>query len=784
MAVNLHFTPQWKEHQPVDIPENLREAVSGPDLLLQTLIRRGMSDPQKARAFLFFDEYKPAPSIEFPDMDKAVQRIKIAIKNHEKIGIWGDFDVDGQTSTSILVGGLRRLSADVVFHIPIRATESHGILLEALRKFLQLGVSLVVTCDTGISANDSIEFAMQSGVDVIVTDHHSLPEILPAAYALINPHFLPENHSLQTLSGSGVAYKVIEQLFQEFGQIDQANEFIDLAALGLVADLATLTGDARYLVQRGLEQMRNHPRPAFKKIFAENDIQASQVNEETISFVLAPRMNAVGRLSDANPMVEFLLSEDPVYIATTVNLIEGLNSQRKILCSQVLNGALSQLEQNPKLLDHSLLLLSHQKWPAGVIGIVASRLVELYHRPAILMNITDSLARGSARSIENVDISKALVENKELLESFGGHPMAAGLVAAEENIESLRRGLSRSVTRMIEEAKIEPILEIDSNMDLSCIDLDLLSSLDLLAPFGPGNPPLQFVAKNLELVEAIPFGKGKEHLQMLVQSSDGTQYHVVWWQGADLPQPENRFDLVYKTRINIFRGVVEVRFEWVDFREISEEIVSSRQKGRKKKIINLDYRDSRNPEQVLQNILTEQPAQVWSEGLVKCPVSTRNRIELSNSSTLVIWTAPPSPQVFLQILEKVKPEKLYWFNKQTNILNLRDLIRECYSLLRKTCSENSSCFVSVEEYSMWLGTTPQIVNLIIQGLQAQGLLEVSSEEGYSRNIRLKRTNVDNSKIKEIQASLETLQKEIQAYRELYQKTPVVIDLLPGYYKSE
>lgn len=786
MSPQAHFTPQWVEPKPVKIPDALRQAIDGPELLLQTLVRRGLSDPQKARAFLYPDEYVPTPATELPGMARSVARIQTAINNKEKIGVWGDFDVDGQTSTSILVAGFRKLGAEVVYHIPIRETESHGILLAPLKAFLQSGISLIVTCDTGISANESIAYAMQTGVDVIVTDHHSLPETLPAAYAIVDPQLLSaENHPLRTLSGSGVAYKMIEQLLLEAGRGAEAEELVDLAAFGLVADIATLTGDARYLVQRGLQHMRSQPRAAFARIFSDNHIVPDQVNEETISFVLAPRINAVGRLSDANPMVEYLLSDDPVLIATTTNSIEGLNSQRKLLCDQVFRGALAQIEQNPKLLDAALLLLAHPGWPGGVVGIVASRLVELYHRPAILMNTGGGMARGSARSIEGVNITQALVENKALLKTFGGHPMAAGMATAEENVDMLRRGLSRSVERMMQEAEVQPSLEVDAVMELENIDLDLLSALNLLAPFGPGNPPLRFASQALELAEAMPFGKTKEHLQMIVQAQNGTQHRVIWWQGVELPRPENRFDLAYKARGNTFRGKTEVQFEWVDYREGPEESMEAAHKKRKKNLLHIDLRTSNDPLEDLQQILAEQEAQIWSEGSANCPVASHPRSDLTEASVLVIWATPASPQTLLQVLDMVRPQKIYWFAVLPAENDLKTLIKECFLIVRKKLSDQAQIQLPLNELAGALATTPRIALLALQGLQAQGQFSFAQvPETDQIEIRSEQPAPLPQRLQVIQTELAALHREVTAYRALYQKTAAVADLLPDAYKPE
>lgn len=773
------FVPQWTNPPAVEIPDELRQAIGGPSLLLETLVRRGFSDPVRARAFLDPNTYTNTPATSLPDLAKGAQRITSAIQNHEKIGIWGDFDVDGQTSTAVLVSGLRKLGADVVYHIPIREKESHGILLEPLKTFLATGVRLLISCDTGITAHESVTYAMQSGVDVIITDHHSLPEALPEAYAVINPQLVPSDHPLHTLSGVGVTYKLVEQLFINNGAPQGAEDLLDLVALGLIADLAILTGDARYLVQKGLALMRAAPRPGLARILSENKIAPGQVNEETISFTLAPRLNAVGRLSDANPMVDFLLTEDPVIIATTCNQIEGLNAQRKILCDQVFKGAQAQLEQNPRLLENSLILLAHPEWPGGVVGIVASRLVDLYHRPAILMNTSDpGTARGSARSIDGVNITQALRENKTLLKTFGGHPMAAGLSIAVENIEALRRGLSRSIDLMIERSDLQPTLEVDATIDLENLDLDLLNSLERLSPFGPGNPPLQFAIRDLDLESVSPLGRTKEHLQVTAQTPDGSQYRFIWWQGAELPRPEGRFDLVIKAHASQYRGKVEAQFEWVDFREHEENTPGQRRKKRNKTVENFDFRASLSPETELINLSKTCDLLVWSEGIASCPLKSYDRTQLTQSSALAIWTPPPSPAILQQALEVVAPDSIYWFAKTVPESDSKVLIQRCASLLKKVLTENDEIELELPILSARMATTPQITALAIHWLDSQGKFKIIRFDSEHISISVKTGKQSEPETKKYQRQLLELNQEVNAYRSLYRKTQSVAYLLP------
>jgi single-stranded-DNA-specific exonuclease len=774
------FTPQWQDPIPVKIPQELRQAVPASDLLLQTLVNRGYSDPQSAQAFLDPNLYSPASPLELPDLDKAVLRIQAALQNQECIGVWGDFDVDGQTSTTVLVSTFRHLGAQILYHIPIRKTESHGILIEPLKAFLNLGVRLLITCDTGISANEAVQYAQSRGIDVIITDHHSLPPELPSAFAAINPQRLPEKHPLRSLSGVGVAYELVLELCNRRGDNGFPPTLLDLVAMGLIADVATLTADTRYLVQRGLAHLQNTTRPAISKIFAENQVDSNQVNEETISFVVAPRMNAVGRLSDANPMVEFLLSEDPVFIATTYNQIEGLNADRKIRCDQVYKGAQAQLEANPRLLERPLIMLSHSEWDSGVVGIVASRLVEQYHLPVILLNSSDPLlAKGSCRSVEGINITEALRQNSSLLQTFGGHPMAAGLSVRNEDLAALQFGIIASINRMFAAHLLEPVLTIDAYVDLQIIDLDLLYDLSRLAPFGPGNPPLHFAAKNLSIDSISQMGKTKEHLLVNLQSSQGSNFRFVWWQGAGMPQPEGNFDLLFHTRVNNYKGNEEVQFEWEDFRNSAEQNVATRNlRNKKTSIDNIDLRTCVDSSQKLIALASQNPLLVWNEGISPCPIDAYNRWQLKPAKYLVIWSIPPSPLILRQAIEQSNPERIYWFGLVPPENDLGTLLRQAVRIIKSDLSSSRDDHtLPLADLAANLAATIPLVTLILKWLGASGEITINKMDGENALINTQKSQPDPITVALLQKELTILQKETTAYRQFYLSAAAVDSLI-------
>ena len=417
----------WVEPVEIQIPSEFAQSLAEHPVVLNALVRRGITQLDQARAYMDPSFYHLADPLEIPGMDLAVSRIQTALESGEKIAIWGDFDVDGQTSTSLLAHTFKLLGANFQQYIPVRARESHGVNTSGLDRLIKAGATLILTCDTGITAHAEVEYAHLHGVDSIITDHHTLPASLPDAKAVVNPQRLPPEHPLRPLCGVGVAYQLAKELLKRSGKENEAVYLLDLVALGTVADLASLTGDNRPLVQSGLQVFRNSPRPAFKALLSLADVNPAQLNEEHLGFVIAPRLNALGRLGDANPIVPFLLSAEGTTVLSLAQELETLNSRRKLLCDQVFQAALARIQRDRAFLDDAVLVLEHANWPAGVIGIVASRLVDLYKRPVILISADPGgVGRASARSIEGINITQALDVNQDLLVNYGGHAMAAG----------------------------------------------------------------------------------------------------------------------------------------------------------------------------------------------------------------------------------------------------------------------------------------------------------------------------------------------------------------------
>ena len=386
---------------------------------------------------------------------------------------------------------------------------------------------------------------------------------------------LPAGHPLGTLPGVGVAYKVIEQLLHQYGEDEKKSQFLDLVALGIVADIAIQKGDTRYLLQRGLDALRSTQRLGLLSMMELAVVNQANLTEEHIGFIIAPRMNALGRLADANSIVELLTTSNKSRARILSLELEGLNAQRKLLCDQVYQAAQAQVSLDPKLLDYPILVLSHPSWPAGVIGIVASQLVDLYHRPVILFSTPPGQdARGSARSIENVNITAVIAANHKLVKDFGGHPLAAGLTIDPMRMAEFRDAISRTLQSMGVEIHKEKELNIDGYLALPELTLDLVVDLERLAPFGAGNPPLVFASRNIRMNGYSTVGRNNEHLQLTIEDELGHTQRSIWWHGAGNALPDNHFDLAYSLRASTYRGQREVQIEWVDYHQVEPSEIS------------------------------------------------------------------------------------------------------------------------------------------------------------------------------------------------------------------
>lgn len=749
---------RWILPASVDVPASF-SSLNLPPLIAQTLIRRGITTLESARAFLHPD----STSVPFPNIEPALDRILLAIRSKEMICVWGDFDVDGQSSTALLVQTLQSLGGNVLYYIPIRGKESHGVHIESLQPILDNGVTLLVTCDTGITAHAAIEYANSRGVDVVVTDHHEPGDTLPNAKAIINPKLLEAGHLLQNLAGVGVAYKLAEALIgsDDFirpgltTEVVTTDALLDLVALGLIADVALLKGETRALAQKGIQRLRRTDRLGLKLMAELSGVQLETLTEETIGFTFAPRLNALGRLSDANPAVELLLTQDPARARVLATQIEGLNAQRKLLTSQVYQAAETLLRQHPHLLTEPAIVLSHQNWPGGIVGIVANRLVDQYRKPTILLTESDDgILRGSARSVEGLHITDAIAAQKDILLGFGGHPMAAGLSLPKEQLAGFRKGLSTAIESQLGSAtRQEPTLQIDAWLNLEDIQLELANALELLAPFGAGNPSLMFATRSVKMKSVTTLGKGREHRKLWVEDEHGHVRDILWWGGGEeeLPEEGSIFDIAYSLRASTFRGERQVTLQFEEFRVVQEPPVELRKRE-------LEIGDWRSGGMTVESLPVS--TLIWAEGEDR--TKGRNRSELQQSDEFAILTTPPSPQVLRAALEIVKPRKVHVFAVTPTAERTDDFLARLAGLAKFVINQRAGT-ATVQELAGVTGQREGAVQIGLEWLAAGGHISAQSEnDGY----RLSKGNGNTNQYlqKELYVAVKGILQETAAYR--------------------
>ncbi len=761
----------WILPEPLAIDPVLSNAVGGEPLVAQLLARRGITTPQAAVAFLDPDRYVPAPPSDLPDLAAAADRLYRAITRGEKIAVWGDFDADGQTATTLLVSLLRDLQADVAFYIPQRLTESHGIKLEPLKRLLEQRIHVLLTCDTGIAEHEAISFARSQGVAVLVTDHHDLPDELPQAEALINPKRLPAAHPLRSLPGVGVAFKLAQQLWQLAGESDRAGEYLDLAALGIVADVAELTADTRYLLQRGLDRLRHTQRLGLQAMLTLAKIDAANLSAEHIGFGLGPRLNALGRLGDANLAVELLTTTNLTRARIIASQLEGLNNQRKLLMDQILTAAQEQIAREPALLEYQALVLHQPYWHGGVIGPVANRLAEQYQRPVIMLVGEGNVLRGSARSVAGVDITTALKLCGEFILGVGGHPGAAGLSLPAENLPVFRRALSDAEQLVRDPSAVSEGLPIDAVLPLDHVTLELAQEIERLAPFGEGNPAVTFAAHDITVEHDRTFGRKGEHREVTIADREGHTQKLIWWRGAEIDLPEAHLDVAFQIKSSTFRGDASLSIEWLDFRET--EIPLTEVAAPPLRIEVIDWREKNLAKVTLQDFLiAQQPMpglSIWADGAASAPFSLTRRYDLPQADVLVVWSAPCGWRELVYAIERVKPTAIYLCAADAADDHVEPFLKRLTGLLKHDITQRDGR-VNLPRLAAALNQRLITARKGIEWLEAAG--QIGVREWSEEHLTVELGGQASDEADELASELKVLLAETAAWRQYYRRLKV------------
>ncbi len=545
-------------------PADFLASLKLPRLLVQLLYNRGLSGEAELEPFLTGDTRLCHDPLKLPDMEKAVLRIYRALLSGEVIAVYGDYDVDGITATAILVLGLTELGGKVIPYIPHRLTEGYGLNIPALEELRKQGVSLVITVDTGITAVSEVREAKGMGLDVIVTDHHTPLAEIPEATAVINPRRAGSEYPFSDLSGAGVAYKLLEAVFRASGRGKPPSELADLVALGTIADVTPLTGENRYLVKQGLKLMNAAPRLGLREMKVIAGLGVAPLDAEAISWVIAPRLNAAGRLAHAMDAYRLITTDSPEEAQELALKLEEMNCERQQLTARVLNGAREQILRDG---ISGLLMAGDSQYPAGITGLAASRLTEEFYRPVVLVSIGETVSSGSCRSIPEFNIIMALNECRHLLSRFGGHSQAAGFSLPTGNLKEFKETLSRMAAAEFSGKELYPSLDIDAEIKLSELGGGTFQLIKRLAPFGRGNAVPAFMSRKVRVVESRNMGSQREHLRLKLRQN-GTVWDAVAFRQGDNPGDLPPYiDIVYNLEVDSWQGRENLRLNILDFRQ-------------------------------------------------------------------------------------------------------------------------------------------------------------------------------------------------------------------------
>ena len=804
----------WTLRPTIDPSPALIDFAGGHPLIAQLLAQRGFDTPQIAAPFLDPDAYTPSPPTALVGMARGADLVHRALAAGENILVWGDFDVDGQTSTSLLVAGLLALAeepAQVRYHVPNRFTEGHGIRVPSLARWLDdpdWRPDLLLTCDTGVAEDEAVVLAVDAGVTVVITDHHDLPATFAdyelgseptfsaappssptsiasietrnsarSAQAIINPKLQPLGDPLRTIPGVGVAYKLVQQLYQLAGRAGEETEYLDLVALGIVADVAEQVNDARYLLQRGLDQLRATRRIGLLALMDVARLDQAKVDAESIGFQIGPRMNALGRLDDATVAVELLTTRDPIRAGQLAAQMNRLNQERRVLTDQITQGAFELIDRNPGLLEFNGLVLAHPNWHAGIVGIVASRLVDKFGKPTLLLlTPPGENARGSARSTSDVDIGSAIADCSDLLIRHGGHPGAAGVTLVAENVDKFRRRLSDA----IDHHRIDGVptgLAVDADLPFTQINLELADQLQRLAPFGNGNPEPILLTRNLTVTSDRRVGKEGNHRQLQVGSGEQKPISVIWFHGGDADLPESPIDLAYYLKINDYRGNRTVQLSFVAARSAQTDDVDIIQDRSAGKAHVLDWRGVSQD----RMDLPAADAAVWyAEGVHLKDDGYAPRYEIHRAQRgrpLVLWTAPPSRQLLAWLIETVQPSTIYLVGREGGELSqsetLRNVGRMCAHAL-----QSQGGVIDIGRMAARLGTTETVIRHSLGWLQAKGRIRrLNWMNGDNLTLAQGNDTEDPAALARVQTALNELLIEIRTYRRHFLKaTPKQLGL--------
>ncbi len=671
-----------------ELAAQISDATGLSQLLAQVLINRGIDTKPKSQIFLDPEsETLVDPKSAFPDLRISLDLLEHAIKNRQKIAICGDYDADGMTSTALLLSTFRTLGADACYEIPSRMHEGYGINVRMVEELKLRGFDLIITVDNGISAHAAMVRAQELNLTVIITDHHDLPAQIPPAQAILNPKLINPDSPYYAIAGVGVAYVLAMELADRFGQkSDLESQLLELFALGTIADLAQLTGINRRLVKQGLRLLGRSQIPGVIALIQAAGIADDQkigLKPEAIGFSLGPRINAVGRIGDPKTVIELLIAEDMGTAITLAHECEQTNRRRQELCSQIEHEAIAYIESlNLDLNAERVLVIIQPNWHHGVIGIVASRLVERFGVPVFIGTFEDDDSqnlRGSVRSIPEFNVFESLEFCHEYLTKYGGHPAAGGFSMPSQNLPKFRQRLREFAHQQLELHHLKPLIQVDVKAELLDISMSQLEQIDLLHPCGMGNPDPVFYTPQVRVMAQQTRGKTKACLALELDRGDGSKIKAIAWRwGGFYPIPDC-VDLAYKLRANKWQDKTSVELELVGIRASWTPVLSSppapkivvnplwQNLGKNSAGENSAEKTKENLKQIIQNSTSLEnlptPVLLYGFNHPKFAGDCHRPIPNKKYKSMVLWSLPPSISHLRWLIALAKPEIIYLGNQ-------------------------------------------------------------------------------------------------------------------------
>lgn len=677
----------------------------------------------------------------FCDMSKAVDRIVKAIDEKENILIYGDFDADGVTSTSVLMKTFSYLGGNVDFYIPDRESEGHGLNTKALVQLLtKKKPKLIITVDNGISSVEEVKFINSFGRDVIITDHHEAPDELPPAYAIINPkamNALDEKltscqiESLTSLAGVGVAFKLAQGVLEKYNKLDFSYEILPFVTVGTIADLVPLIGENRYFVTKGLELIAAGKHYGLKRMLDVAGVGTDNgLTAEQIAFTVAPRINASGRIDNVEAAVKVMISENKQEIEMAIIALENFNKLRQEMCSQTFAEA-DEIWRNSRSRDNAIVLFS-KDWHIGIIGIVASKFVEKYYKPTFIMNYNEEnkCFRCSARGVKELSIFDILSNISEYLDGFGGHQMAGGCSFAEENasFDLVKNAINKTVDEMLNGQKLVPSIDIDMELSIDDVDISLVEEISKLEPFGMANPSPSFVVRNLVLKQKKLMGATKEHLKLTVETNSGT-LDCVWWSRGDIPLVSgDRLDIAFAPQLNTFNGVTSVQLVLKDVHSdaLKEEEVAKTKiyDHRKKTNILAQVNDYIKNSNLKISAFVEDKNILESlrpfENIIKNVIKRDN---IQKSDVLMFFDYPADEDILQRVLSGVSPDVIHYMNYSRGKYDEESILKTFSGMMRYTCNTLEGDF-NIDRAASALGLTSEIIEVLLEMFEDVGMIKI------------------------------------------------------------